>query len=98
MLLKNIGDVAPIMRQAIVSVEDKRFYAHNGVDFRGIVRALWEDIRSKRVVEGGSTITQQFVKNAYITNEHTIARKVERRRSHRSSSSAGRRTGSCSRT
>ena len=75
-LLKNIGDVAPIMRQAIVSVEDKRFYAHNGVDFRGIVRALWEDIRSKRVVEGGSTITQQFVKNAYITNEHTIARKV----------------------
>ncbi len=75
-LLKNIGDVSPIMRQAIVSVEDRRFYEHNGVDTRGIVRALWEDIRSKGVVEGGSTITQQFVKNAYVRNERTIARKV----------------------
>ena len=64
------------MRQAIVSVEDRRFYEHNGVDARGIARALWEDIRSKSVVEGGSTITQQFVKNAYITNQRTIARKV----------------------
>ena len=43
-LLKNIGDVSPIMRQAIVSVEDQRFYEHNGVDTRGIARALWEDI------------------------------------------------------
>jgi penicillin-binding protein 1A len=75
-LVKNIGDVAPIMRQAIVSVEDKRFYVHNGVDLRGIGRAVWEDIRSNSVVEGGSTITQQFVKNAYVTNQRTIARKV----------------------
>ncbi len=75
-LLKTIDDVSPIMRQAIVSVEDRRFYEHNGVDTRGIARALWEDIRSKGVVEGGSTITQQFVKNAYVRNERTIARKV----------------------
>ena len=64
------------MRQAIVSVEDRRFYEHNGVDTRGILRALWEDIRSQGVVEGGSTITQQFVKNAYVRNQRTIARKV----------------------
>jgi penicillin-binding protein 1A len=75
-LLKDIDDVAPIMRQAIVSVEDRRFYEHRGVDPRGILRAAWEDVRSGSVVEGGSTITQQFVKNAYIRNEDTIARKV----------------------
>jgi penicillin-binding protein 1A len=75
-LLKDIDDISPIMRQAIVSVEDRRFYEHNGVDARGIVRALVEDVRSKAVVEGGSTITQQFVKNAYVRNQKTIARKV----------------------
>ena len=68
--------IAPIMKQAIVAVEDKRFFEHNGVDMRGIVRAAWEDIRNKAVVEGGSTITQQYVKNAYSRNDKTIARKV----------------------
>ncbi len=69
-------EIAPIMRQAIVAVEDKRFYEHQGVDLRGIGRALWQDVRNQSVVEGGSTITQQFVKNAYVRNEQTIARKV----------------------
>src|SRR5919197_1093942 len=69
-------EIAPIMRQAIVSVEDKRFFEHNGIDLRGVARALWDDIRHKSIVEGGSTITQQFVKNAYIRNERTLARKV----------------------
>jgi penicillin-binding protein 1A len=75
-VLVGSDEIAPIMRQAIVAVEDKRFYEHNGVDLKGILRALWEDIRSGKVVEGGSTITQQFVKNAYGRNEKTIARKV----------------------
>ena len=69
-------DIAPIMKQAIVSVEDQRFFEHDGIDVRGVVRALWADIRSQSIVEGGSTITQQFVKNAYIRNERTLARKV----------------------
>jgi penicillin-binding protein 1A len=69
-------EIAPIMRQAIVAVEDQRFYEHDGVDVRGIARALWQDVRQQSIVEGGSTITQQFVKNAYIRNEKTIARKV----------------------
>jgi penicillin-binding protein 1A len=69
-------DIAPIMRQAIVSVEDKRFFEHDGIDLRGVARALWADIRSQSIVEGGSTITQQFVKNAYIRNERSFARKV----------------------
>jgi penicillin-binding protein 1A len=75
-VLVDTEDIAPIMRQAIVSVEDQRFFEHNGVDIRGIARALWQDIRQQGIVEGGSTITQQFVKNAYIRNEKTIARKV----------------------
>jgi penicillin-binding protein 1A len=75
-LLKSISDVSPIMRQAIVSIEDRRFYEHNGVDVRGIARALWQDISRKKVVEGGSTITQQFVKNAYVRNQRSIGRKI----------------------
>ncbi|HEU0337649.1 MAG TPA: PBP1A family penicillin-binding protein [Gaiellaceae bacterium] len=75
-LVRSIDEISPLMRQAIVSVEDKRFYEHSGVDLRGIARALWEDVRSGGVVEGGSTITQQFVKNAYIRNEQSIGRKV----------------------
>ena len=69
-------DIAPIMRQAIVSVEDQRFFEHNGIDLHGVGRALWADVRHQAIVEGGSTITQQFVKNAYIRNERTLARKV----------------------
>ena len=69
-------DIAPIMRQAIVSVEDQRFFDHKGIDVRGVARALWADVRRQAIVEGGSTITQQFVKNAYIRNERTLARKV----------------------
>ncbi|HEY7730414.1 MAG TPA: PBP1A family penicillin-binding protein [Gaiellaceae bacterium] len=75
-IVDSIDDISPLMRQAIVAVEDKRFYEHDGVDLRGIARALWEDVRSGEVVEGGSTITQQFVKNAYIRNEQSIGRKV----------------------
>jgi penicillin-binding protein 1A len=75
-ILVSSADIAPVMKQAIVSVEDRRFWDHNGVDVRGIARALWADIRNKGVVEGGSTITQQFVKNAYIQNERSIGRKV----------------------
>ena len=65
-VLVNTEDIAPIMRQAIVSVEDQRFFEHNGIDLKGVARALWADIRNRAIVEGGSTITQQFVKNAYI--------------------------------
>jgi penicillin-binding protein 1A len=74
--LVDLDSVAPIMRHAVVAVEDRRFWEHGGVDLRAIGRALWADIRQKEVVEGGSTITQQFVKNALINDERTIARKV----------------------
>src|SRR5262249_32075981 len=75
-VLVDTQDIAPIMRQAIVSIEDKRFFDHNGIDVKGIGRALVADIEHKSIVEGGSTITQQFVKNSYIRNQRTLARKV----------------------
>jgi penicillin-binding protein 1A len=69
--------IAPVMKQAIVSVEDRRFWEHRGVDFRGVARAVWADVRNKSFVQGGSTITQQFVKNTYIRQERTLSRKVK---------------------
>ena len=63
------------MRHAIVAIEDRRFW-EQGVDLRGIGRALIADIKHKKVVEGGSTITQQFVKNGLERDQKTIARKV----------------------
>src|SRR5438876_8002368 len=65
------------MLQAIVAVEDKRFYQHRGVDMRGIARAVWADVTSQHVVQGGSTITQQFVKNSCVTSKRTISRKLK---------------------
>jgi penicillin-binding protein 1A len=64
------------MKLAIVAVEDKRFYEHRGVDLHGILRAVWQDVRHKKVVEGGSTITQQLIKNTYLHNQRSIGRKL----------------------
>ena len=74
--LVDLEDIDPLMRHAIVAIEDRRFWEHRGVDVRGIGRALWADIRQQKVVEGGSTITQQFVKNALLQDQRTIGRKV----------------------
>src|SRR5439155_13121903 len=70
-------DIAPIMKQAIVAIEDRRFFEHRGVDLRAIARAFWADVRHKSVVQGGSTITQQFIKNAYVRDRSGIARKLK---------------------
>jgi penicillin-binding protein 1A len=69
-------EIAPVMKQAIVAVEDRRFFDHRGVDARAIARAFWADIRNQSVVQGGSTITQQFVKNVYVKNQRSIGRKL----------------------
>ncbi len=64
------------MKHAIVDIEDRRFYEHHGVDLRGMLRAAWTDIVQGKVVEGGSTITQQLIKNSYSERQRTIARKL----------------------
>ncbi len=69
--------IAPMMKHAIVAIEDRRFYEHDGVDLRGIARAVWADVTNKPVVQGGSTITQQFVKNAIFVDDRVDRRKVK---------------------
>lgn len=61
---------------AVISVEDKRFYKHNGIDIIAIGRAALNDLKAMSYVEGGSTITQQLAKNMYFTQEKKIERKI----------------------
>jgi penicillin-binding protein 1A len=75
-VLVDWNEISPWMKYAIVDTEDRRFWQHRGVDVHGIARAVWADITHKGVVQGGSTITQQFVKNSVEHNRRTIARKV----------------------
>jgi penicillin-binding protein 1A len=63
------NEIAPTMKQAIIAIEDRRFYTNAGIDLRGIGRALYQDILAKRAVQGGSTITMQFVKNALAAQD-----------------------------
>ena len=64
------------LRQAVIAVEDKNFYHEGGVSFAGIARAAWANVRHREVTQGGSTITQQYVKLVYTGNQRTISRKV----------------------
>jgi penicillin-binding protein 1A len=64
------------MRVATVAIEDERFYRHGGVDLEAIARAAWKDIKAGRTIEGGSTITQQLVRNLYVGRERTLERKI----------------------
>ncbi len=63
-ILVKDGDISANLKNAVIAIEDRRFYEHEGVDYKGIGRALFQDIRRQRAAQGGSTITQQFVKNA----------------------------------
>ena len=70
-------EIAPVMKQAIISIEDRRFYTNAGIDLRGIGRALYQDVRAQKAVQGGSTITMQFVKLALAAeNERTLFQKL----------------------
>ena len=71
-----LRQMSPWLTKATVAIEDRRFYQHGGVDAEGIMRALWRDVKAGKVVEGGSTITQQLVRTLYISNERTVERKV----------------------
>ena len=68
--------VSPWAAKATVAIEDRRFYEHGGIDPEGILRAVIADIRARRIVQGGSTITQQLVRNLYIGKERTFRRKL----------------------
>jgi penicillin-binding protein 1A len=63
-ILVGEGEISPNVKNAVIAIEDRRFYGHKGVDYTGIARALVQDVLKRRAAQGGSTITQQFVKNA----------------------------------
>ncbi len=69
-------NVPPLLLKAIIDVEDQHFYTHHGIDLNGSVRALWVDLRSGHVVEGGSTLTQQLAKNFFLSDRRTLQRKL----------------------
>jgi len=71
-----LADVPPSLINAILAAEDHRFFEHAGLDFRGLVRAAWTNIRAGRVAQGGSTITQQLVKNRLVGPRRTFGRKL----------------------
>ena len=72
-----IDRIPAFLQKAVVAVEDSRFYEHGGIDIRGIARALVKDVVKGKLAEGGSTITQQLVKNKYLSGEKSIERKFE---------------------
>jgi penicillin-binding protein 1A len=71
------GEMSPWLRRATVAIEDRRFFDHGGVDIEGIARASVKNLEAGGIVEGGSTITQQLVRNLYISREQTLQRKVK---------------------
>ncbi len=70
------SDVPPLLRDGIKLIEDRRFDEHRGVDFHGVLRASWANLRAGRVVQGGSTLTQQLVKNYFLSDAQTFGRKA----------------------
>ncbi|GAB7140660.1 PBP1A family penicillin-binding protein [Deferribacterales bacterium RsTz2092] len=72
-----IKDMPLSIRQAVVAVEDSRFYEHSGIDFVGIARAMLSNIKAGRFAEGGSTLTQQLVKNIYLSSDKKLIRKYK---------------------
>jgi penicillin-binding protein 1B len=70
------SDVPPLLRDGIKLIEDRRFDEHRGVDLYGVLRATWANLRAGHVVQGGSTLTQQLVKNYFLSDEQTFGRKA----------------------
>ena len=76
-ILLKANEISTNVRNAVTAIEDKRFYEHEGVDYRGIARALYQDLRQQRAAQGGSTVTQQFVKTALLAQQNrTVFQKL----------------------
>ena len=75
--LSQLEDLPQALPQAVMATEDRRFYSHFGVDIIGLSRAMIANVRAGRIVQGGSTITQQVAKNLFLTPERTIKRKIQ---------------------
>ncbi len=73
----SFDQIPKIVKDATIVAEDAEFYNHSGINFRGISRAVLADIKDKKILEGGSSITQQLIKNAYLSPERTFSRKIK---------------------
>jgi membrane peptidoglycan carboxypeptidase len=71
-----LRDMGMRIRRAVIAIEDYRFYEHEGIDYRGIARAVVEDVREGNIRQGGSTLTQQYIKNVLTGNAKTLDRKI----------------------
>ncbi|HYH04028.1 MAG TPA: transglycosylase domain-containing protein, partial [Bacillota bacterium] len=72
-----LDEIPLFLRQAVLAIEDHRFYKHSGINYGRILKAAWHDLTHGSVEQGGSTITQQLVKNVYLTHERTFSRKFQ---------------------
>lgn len=74
---RNLSELPPHLPRAVIAVEDRRFYDHGGIDFRGLLRAVYVNLREGRISQGGSTLTQQLAKNLFLTSQRTFKRKIQ---------------------
>ena len=72
-----LGDMSPYIPEAVIAIEDRRFYSHFGVDPIGLARAMFANLTAGQLVQGGSTLTQQLAKNLFLSPERTLERKVQ---------------------
>ena len=72
-----VQEMAPVLPQAVLAIEDRRFYTHGGIDAFGVIRAAWQNAVEGRVVAGGSTISQQVAKLVFLSPERTVRRKIQ---------------------
>ena len=72
-----LSEVSPYLKDAFISIEDKQFYSHHGLHFKGIFRAIVTNLLNRKASQGGSSITQQLAKNAFLTSERKISRKIK---------------------
>lgn len=73
----NYDDFAPVLRQAVISIEDKSFESHWGVNIFRVAGALWYDLRNKGRAQGASTLTMQLARNLFLSSERTATRKIQ---------------------
>ncbi|GGO88542.1 penicillin-binding protein 1B [Marinobacterium nitratireducens] len=74
--LIRLSEAPPYLVESLIGIEDRSFYDHHGISLKGIARAMWVNIQAGRFVQGGSTLTQQLIKNFYLTADRTLARKL----------------------
>ncbi|WP_317930367.1 penicillin-binding protein 1B [Halioxenophilus sp. WMMB6] len=75
-ILTRLQEIPPLLGETLLAVEDRNFMHHNGVSLKAIARAMWANLRAGGLVQGGSTLTQQLVKNMFLSNERSLSRKL----------------------